>query len=105
MRIVTVNIMCASRGSSLPSDYILLNRSNTSRAENMYVIKATFIMRRVVISYLVRQRSPPAEAAETKVLGRVFWRRIFTIENGVRNYWKLSSTFALIDVSLTSRPS
>ena len=23
---------------------------------------------------LVRQRSPPAEAAETKVLGRVFWR-------------------------------
>ena len=54
---------------------------------------------------LVRQRSPLAEAADTKVLGRVFWRRIFTIENCVRNYWKLSSTFALIDVSLTSRPS
>ena len=43
------------------------------------------------------------EAAETKVLGRFFWRPIFTIENCLRNYWKLLSTFALIGVSLNSR--
>ena len=42
------------------------------------------------------------EAAETKVLGRFCWRPIFTIENCLRNYWKLPSTFALIDVSLNS---
>ena len=52
---------------------------------------------------LVRQRSPLTEAAETKVLGRGFSRPIFTIENCLRNYWKLPSTFVLIDVSLNSR--
>ena len=31
-----------------------------------------------------------------------FWRPIFTIENCLRNYWKLPSSFALIDVSLNS---
>ena len=46
---------------------------------------------------------PLTEAAETKVLGRVFWPPIFTIENCPRNYWKLPSTFALIDISLYSR--
>ena len=44
----------------------------------------------------------PTGAGETKVLGRVFWRPIFTIENCLRNYWKLPSSFALIDVSLNS---
>ena len=31
-----------------------------------------------------------------------FWRPIFTIENCLRNYWKLPSSFALIDDSLNS---
>ena len=44
----------------------------------------------------------PTGAGETKVLGRFFWRPIFTIENCLRNYWKLPSSFALIDVSLNS---
>ena len=35
------------------------------------------------------------EAKETKVLGRGFLRPIFTIENRLRNYWKLPSTSAL----------
>ena len=43
------------------------------------------------------------EAKETKVLGRIFLRPIFTIDNCPRNYWKLPSTFALIDFSLNSR--
>ena len=40
------------------------------------------------------------EEAESKVLGRFVWRPIFIIENCPRNYWKLPSTVALIDVSL-----
>ena len=43
------------------------------------------------------------DATETKVMGRVILRPIFTIENCLRNSLNLPSTFAKIEVSLNSR--
>ena len=51
---------------------------------------------------LFRQRSPSNGSGRNYGIGSVFWRPIFTIENCLRNYWKLPTSFALIDVSLNS---
>ena len=70
--------------------------SQIQKKKVMYLIQTTA---QYTFSANVRH---PTGAGETKVLGRVFWRPIFTIENCLRNYWKLPSSFALIDVSLNS---
>ena len=51
---------------------------------------------------LFRQRSPPNGSGINYGIGSGFWRPIFTIENCLRNYWKLPSSFAFIDVSMNS---
>ena len=52
---------------------------------------------------LFRQRSPSNGSGRNYGIGSGFLASYLTIENCLRNYWKLPSSFALIDVSLNSQ--